>query len=55
MTPNEIDFLRLFAEVDNNNKIDFSKFPDDDDAFEKLFWSYYPTIDYKKLNLNFYD
>lgn len=52
----QIDFLRLFAELDNNNnKIDYSKLLENDDEFNKIFWSYYPNIDYHKLHLEYGD
>jgi hypothetical protein len=55
-TPIEIDFLRLFAELDNNNQeIDFQKLPNDDQEFERIYWSYYPNIDHYKLHLDFSD
>ncbi len=36
LTPIQIDFLRLFANLDNNNN-PIENMPDDDNEFEKVF------------------
>lgn len=50
LTPIQIDYLRLFAELDNNNNfINYDNLPQDDDEFDDTYWSYYPNIDTPEL------
>jgi len=50
LTPSQIDYLRLFAGLDNNNNfIEYTNLPENDQEFDDVFWSYYPNIDCYEL------